>query len=77
MKTISYYPLECELKRQRMSKTQLQEETGLSSATIAKIKKNKDISLKALRIIAEVLDCDIDMLITFEDVYKKGSNKNE
>jgi len=71
MKKISYYPLECELKKQRMTKTELQKLTLLSTTTIAKISKNKDISMKALRIIAEVLDCDIDKIITFEDVYIK------
>ena len=71
MKKLSYFPLECELKRQRMSKTELQKLTQLSTTTIAKIKKNQDISLKALRIIASVLNCDINDLITFENVYKK------
>ena len=71
MKKISYYPLECELKKQRMIKTELQKLTLLSTTTIAKIGKNKDISMKALRIIAEVLNCDVDKILTFEDVYKK------
>lgn len=73
MKKLSYLPLEIELKRQRMSKTELQKLTKLSTATIAKINKNQDISMKALRIIAEVLNCDIGELLTFNDVYKKGS----
>lgn len=73
MKKLSYLPLEIELKRQRMSKTELQKLTKLSTTTIAKINKNQDISMKALRIIAEVLNCDIGELLTFNDVYKKGS----
>lgn len=73
MRKISYYPLECELKKQRMSKTDLQKETQLSTTTIAKIAKNQDISMKALKLIAEVLNCDIDKILTFEDVY----NSNE
>lgn len=76
MKKISYYPLECELKKQRMTKTDLQKLTLLSTTTIAKIGKNEDISMKALRIIAEVLDCNIDQLITFDDIYRKGSVYN-
>ena len=56
-----------------MSKTELQKLTKLSTTTIAKINKNQDISMKALRIIAEVLNCDIGELLTFNDVYKKGS----
>ena len=72
MKKISYYPLECLLIKKRMNKQQLQEETGLSSATIAKIKKNEDISLESLRIIATVLECNIQELVTFEDVTEYG-----
>lgn len=73
MKKVSYYPLECELKKKRMSKTKLQKLTQLSTTTIAKINKNQDISMKALRIIADVLDCDINEMVTFEDTYKEGS----
>lgn len=74
MKRLSYYPLECELKKHRMTKTELQDQTGLSSTTIAKIAKNEDISLKALRTIAEVLDCNINDLITFDNPYKIKMN---
>lgn len=70
MKRLSYYPLECELKKHMMTKTKLQDQTGLSSTTIAKIAKNEDISLKALRTIAEVLDCNVNDLITFDNPYK-------
>lgn len=78
MKKLSYYPLECELKRQRVSKTELQKLTHLSTTTIAKIQKNQDISLKALRIIAEKLNCDAKDMITFDNVYKKKrGNKYE
>lgn len=72
MKKISYYPLECLLIKKRINKQQLQEETGLSSATIAKIKKNEDVSLESLRIIATVLECNIQDLITFEDEIDYG-----
>jgi len=72
MKKISNYPLECLLIKKRMNKQQLQEETGLSSATIAKIKKDEDISLETLRIIADVLECNIQDLVTFEDVAEHG-----
>lgn len=82
MKEISYLPLECELKRQRMSKTELQKLTQLSTTTIAKITKNQDISMKALKVIAEVLNCDINDMVTFNDVYNtkkliERSNINE
>ena len=72
MKKISYYPLECLLIKKRMNKQQLQEETELSSARNAKIKKDEDISLETLRIIADVLECNFQDLVTFEDITKQG-----
>lgn len=69
MKNISYLPLEIELKRCKMSKTELQKQTQLSTATIAKISKNEDISMKSIKTIADVLNCDIDKIITFKNVY--------
>lgn len=59
MKKVSYFRLECELIKQRMTKN--------STTAIAKIGKNEDVSLKALRIIASVLKCNIQDLIVFED----------
>ncbi len=70
MKTISYLPLEFELKKQRMTKTTLKKLTKLSSATISKISKNEEMSLTAIKKIAEVLNCDISDIIKFDD--KKG-----
>lgn len=74
MKAISYLPLECELKRHKMTKTRLRKLTKLSSATISKISKNEEMSLNAIKKIAEVLDCDIENIIEFECCEnKKGS----
>ena len=72
MKTISYLPLEFELKRQRMTKTKLKKLTKLSSATISKISKNEEMSLTAIKKIAEVWDCDISNIVVFENVKKEG-----
>lgn len=75
MKTISYLPLECELKKHRMTKTRLQKLTKLSSATISKISKNEDMSIAAIKKIAEILDCNIENIIEFEDSAKKKGMK--
>lgn len=66
MKEISYFPLECELKKHKMTKTRLKKLTKLSSTTISKIAKDEEISLNSLKKIAEVLDCDISNLIEFK-----------
>ncbi len=60
MKTISYLPLEFELKRKRMTKTTLKQLTKLSSATISKISKNEEMSLNAMKKIAVVVDGNIE-----------------
>ena len=75
MKTISYLPLECELKKHRMTKTRLRKLTKLSSATISKISKNEDMSIAAIKKIAEILDCNIENIIEFEDSAKKKGMK--
>lgn len=71
MKGISYLPLECELKKHKMTKTRLKKLTKLSSTTISKIAKDEEISLNSLKKIAEVLDCDISNLIEFKTI-KEG-----
>ncbi len=68
MKEISYFPLECELKKYKMTKTRLRQLTKLSSATISKIAKNEEVSLNSLKKIAEVLDCNISDLVEFKNV---------
>lgn len=68
MKEISYFPLECELKKRKMTKTRLKKLTKLSSTTISKIAKDEEISLNSLKKIAEVLDCDISNLVEFKTI---------
>lgn len=68
MKKISYFPLECELKKHKMTKTKLRKLTKLSSATISKISKDEEVSINSLRKIAEILDCNINDLIEFKNI---------
>lgn len=67
---ISYLPLECELKKHKMTKTRLRKLTKLSTATISKIAKNEEISLNTLKKIAEILNCDIGDLVEFKKIEK-------
>lgn len=70
---ISYLPLECELKKHKMTKTRLRKLTKLSTTTISKIAKNEEISLGTLKKIAEALNCNINNLVEFIPI-KKGDN---
>ncbi len=75
MRELSYLPLECELKKHHMTKTKLRKLTKLSTTTISKISKNEEMSLSALKKIADVLDCNIENIITFNAKEKVGGNK--
>ena len=68
MKKISYFPLECELKKHKMTKTKLRKLTKLSSTTISKISKDEEVSINSLRKIAEILDCNRKDLIEFKNI---------
>ena len=48
-----------------MNKTQLREEVGISSATLAKLGKNEKVSLDALEKICKSLSCDISDIIEY------------
>ncbi len=67
---ISYLPLECELKKHKMTKTRLRKLTKLSTTTISKIAKNEEISLNTLKKIAEILNCNIGDLVEFKQIEK-------
>lgn len=48
-----------------MNKTQLREQVGISSATLAKLGKNEKVSLDALEKICKSLSCDISDIIEY------------
>lgn len=61
----SYKPLLKLLLDKEMSKTELRIKTGMSMATLAKIGKNENISMKTLDDICMVLDCRIEDVIEY------------
>ena len=61
----SYKPLLKLLRDKEMSKTELRIKTGMSMATLAKIGKNENISMKTLDDICRVLDCRIEDVIEY------------
>lgn len=46
-----------------MTKTQLQKEVEMSSATLAKMSKNETVSMDTLLRICQVLNCDFNEII--------------
>ena len=73
---ISYKPLFRLLLERDMTKTQLREAVGFSSATLAKMWKGKYISLETIENICKYLDCKIEDIIEilwniFTTIYSK------
>ena len=62
---ISYKPLFRLLLEKDMSKTQLREAIGCSTATLAKMSKNEYISMETLENICAYLNCNIENVIEF------------
>lgn len=61
----SYDNLWKRLEEKQMTKEDLKNATGMSSATIAKLGKNETINMKSLEKICEALECDIEDIIEF------------
>lgn len=64
---ISYKPLLRLLLERDMSKTELREVVGFSTATLAKISKNEYISMETLEKICKHLNCKVENIIEFID----------
>lgn len=62
---ISYKPLFRLLLERGMTKTQLREEVGFSTATLAKISKNEYVSMSTLDSICKYFHCKIEDIIEF------------
>lgn len=62
---ISYEPLLINLVKRRITKTQLRESIGFSTATLAKISKNEYISMETLENICNFLNCKIEDVVEF------------
>ena len=59
----SYKPLLKLLVDKNMTKTQLREQLGISTATLAKISKDEYISMKVLDDICSLLNCKIEDIV--------------
>ena len=63
---ISYKPLFRLLLERDMTKTQLREAVGFSSATLAKLSKGEYISLETIENICKYLNCKIEDIIEIQ-----------
>ena len=63
---ISYKPLLRLLLERDMTKTQLREAVGFSSATLAKMSKGEYISLETVENICKYLNCKIEDVVEIQ-----------
>lgn len=75
MMTVSYKKLWKRLIDKDMMKKDLQQQAGVSWATITKMSKGETVSTEVLMKICQVLDCNVGDIIDFvndEDEVKNG-----
>lgn len=60
---ISYRPLWIKLAELGMSKKQLREKSGISTASLAKLGKGENLTTAVLLKIAETLNCNINEIM--------------
>ena len=63
---ISYKKLFLIMEEREISKEELKNETGISSATSAKLSKNEDVSMATVQSICEYLDCQPGAILSYE-----------
>lgn len=62
-KTVSYDKLWKKLIDKKWNRTKLKEESGISTASLAKLGKNVNITTDVLVKICEALDCDVSEIM--------------
>lgn len=69
---ISYKKLFLMMEEREITKEQLKRELGISSATMAKLSKNEEVSLTTIQSICEYFDCQPGAILSYE----KGTDEN-
>lgn len=74
---VSYKKLWVMLAEREISKATLRKQTGLSSATFTKLRKNQEVTLAVMLKIADVLNCNAGDMMDFikdEDISPDASS---
>lgn len=71
---ISYKKLFLIMEEREISKEKLKNETGISSATLAKLSKNEDVSMATVQSICEYLDCQPGAILSYEKNIDENSD---
>lgn len=73
-KTVSYDKLWKKLIDKKWNRTKLKEESGISTASLAKLGKNANITTDVLVKICEALDCDVSDIMEIINVEADNSS---
>ena len=76
-KTVSYDKLWKKLIDKKWNRTKLKEESGISTASLAKLGKNANITTDVLVKICEALDCDVADIMEIVPVEEEESVKKQ
>lgn len=76
-KTVSYDKLWKKLIDKKWNRTKLKEESGISTASLAKLGKNANITTDVLVKICEALDCDVSEIMEIVDIKENTSDIND
>ena len=76
-KTVSYDKLWKKLIDKKWNRTKLKEESGISTASLAKLGKNANITTDVLVKICEALDCDVSEIMEIIPVEDKQVSQGE
>lgn len=69
-KDMIQYTLRETLKKHDITQSELQNDLGISSRTMAKFAKNEPVSLSLLDKICTALDCNLSEIVTIKRTYK-------
>ena len=72
-RTVSYDKLWKKLIDKKWNRTKLKEESGISTASLAKLGKNANITTDVLVKICEALDCDVSEIMEIVNDEKSTS----
>lgn len=70
---ISYKKLFLMMEEGEITKEKLKKETGISSATIAKLSKNEEISMATIQTLCDFFDCQPGAIMSYEKEINKDS----
>lgn len=70
---ISYKKLFLMMEEQEISKEKLKNETGISSATMAKLSKNEEVAMSTIQSICDFFDCQPGDILSYEKEIDKNS----